>query len=524
MNSWSDRTKALVLFGLTLLVYGFGINRDFIFDDLVYISQNPLLGRPDALRLFWFTADTFNYYPLFWSLLHLQWLAWGDHPLGYHAVTLLVHGVNVILLWRILRACRVGGAGWIAALFAVHPVNVQTIAWAAEQKNTWSFLFMALAFIAFIKHAEKDDWRCYGISFVCFLAALACKTSTVCLPIFLAIYYGFRRETGARRILLRLFPFFIGGIAAGITTMWFEQHRVGAKSLIGTLNLWQRMEAAGAAFWFYLEKAIVPIDLTPMYRGWADTTVATHTVIPGLLLVLLLAACALSWRRISAPVALGITYYALMLLPLLGVFDTNYFIYSQIADHWQYHALPGLLVALVSAARSLRERIPLFARYSKLAGVLVVAITALLASAHFAHFENARTLWTYVIKQNPDAWIAWYNLGNDHFDNHEYSEAIAAYHESIRLRPGYYQSNFNLANTLAAANRFGEADRAYLEAEKISPTDSDAFVNRAVLHLRMGRNDEAVQELRHALELQPHKASAEANLARIERNLSLSPR
>jgi len=216
---------------------------------------------------------------------------------------------------------------------------------------------------------------------------------------------------------------------------------------------------------------------------------------------------------------LGIAYYALMLLPLLGVFDTNYFVYSQIADHWQYHALPGLLIALVSCARSVAQGAGLL-RYSNLAGTLVVAIAAVLASAHFAHFENARALWTYVTKHNPDAWIAWYNLGNDYADKHEYPQAIVAYRESIRVKPDYHRSHFNLANALAAANRFDEADRAYLEAEKILPTDSDTFVNRAVLHLRMGRNDEALQGLRHALELQPHKASAEANLAKIYRNLS----
>src|SRR5207302_8529093 len=127
-------------------------------------------------------------------------------------------------------------------------------------------------------------------------------------------------------------------------------------------------------------------------------------------------------------------YYALMLLPLLGVFDTNYFAYSLVADHWQYHALPGLLVAAVTAVRRLAQPSILLVRYRNVAGALTIGGAALLASAHFAHFEDARTLWTYVVERNPGAWIEWYNLGNAHADKHEYSEAIAAYRQSIRTR------------------------------------------------------------------------------------------
>ncbi|MDP9291396.1 MAG: tetratricopeptide repeat protein [Verrucomicrobiota bacterium] len=514
MKYWNDWTKTFVLFVLALLIYGFGIGRDFVFDDIVYISQNPLLRREDAFRTYWFSSEAFNYYPLFWSLLRLQWLAWGDHSLGYHLVSLLLHGLNAVLVWKIGRAWRLPGAWWVAALFAVHPVNVQTVAWAAEQKNTWSFLFMALALLAFIKHARDNDSLSYGLSLLCFLAALACKSSIVCLPIFLAIYYGLRRERNSLPLLRRLIPFFIAGVAAGMTTMWFEQNRVHAKSLMSALSLWGRMDAAGAAFWFYLEKALLPIHLTPMYRGWVDTTAASHNALPGIFLILLIAGCALTWRRIGAPVALGVTYYALMMLPLLGIFDTNYFSYSQIADHWQYHALPGLLVAVVSVARHFGSR--LTSGSAVAAGTFSVLGLAALASAHFAHFEDARTLWRYVVEQNPDAWIAWYNLGNDYSDKREYPEAITAYYESIRVKPDYAQSYFNLANAFAATNQLQEADHAFLEARKISPADPDGYVNRGVTLMRMGRENEASAEFSHALELEPGKRSAQINLARLK--------
>ncbi|MEP7014739.1 MAG: tetratricopeptide repeat protein [Verrucomicrobiota bacterium] len=515
MKHWSDRTKGCVLFGLALLIYGFGVSRGFVFDDLMYISENPLLRRADAFRIYWFTSEAFNYYPLFWSLLRLQWLLWGDHPLGYHLVSLLVHCVNAVLVWRIGRAWGLPGAWWVAALFAVHPVNVQTIAWAAEQKNTWSFLFLALAVLAFIRHAENKDWLTYTFSLLCFLAALACKTSTVALPVFLALCYCIPWQKESRTWLIRLFPFFIASLAAGLTTMWFEHHRAGGLSLMSTLSLWQRMEAAGAAFWFYLLKAIGPIHLTPFYQGWVDTTAATHTLVPGALLVLLLSICAMTWRRIGAPVALGITYYALMMFPLLGIFDTNYFIYSRIADHWQYHALPGVLVAVVAVADKLGKHWPRLTANANALGVAAVLAVAWLASAHFAHFEDARTLWTYAVMRNPDAWIGWYNLGTEDAHENSHVEAVAAYRESIRIKSDYQPAHFNLGQSLAALGQLEAADRAFLDADAILPNDPDEQVNRAVVQLRLGREEEAVKGFTRALELEPGKISAEVNLITI---------
>ncbi|MDR3403102.1 MAG: tetratricopeptide repeat protein [Chthoniobacter sp.] len=515
MKYWNDKTRALLLFALAFLIYGFGIGRGFDFDDVVYIAENPLLRRPDAFHAYWFTSEAFNYYPLFWSLLRVQYLLWGVHPLGYHLVNLCMHSVNAVLVWRIAREWRLPGAWWIAALFAVHPVNAQTVAWAAEQKNTWSFFFMALSLLAFIRQMRDGGGWQYALSLLWFAAALACKTSTVFLPVFLAICYGFRGGKVSFPAFLRLAPYYALGLAAGLTTVWFEKHRVAAKSLLGTLSLWQRMEISGATFWLYLEKALIPINLTPMYHGWVDTSAATHTALPGLLLVALLVTCALLWRRIGAPISLGIIYYALMLLPLLGIFDTNYFAYSLVADHWQYHALPGIIAAVVAALDRLAQRWPRLAAYPQAAGSVAVLGVAALASAHFAHFEDARSLWTYVVAQNPDAWIGWYNLGNVFADDHQPADAAAAYLRSIRVKADYFQSHYNLANSLSKQGQIEEAEREYLAAEKIRADDPDLHNNRAVALMRLGREDDAVTEFSRALELDSGEISAHVNLIAI---------
>jgi protein O-mannosyl-transferase len=498
----SARLKALGLLVLALLIYGFDLGRGLYFDDAVYITDNALLRRDDALRAFWFSTEAFNYYPVFWTLLRAQWLLWGDAPAGYHAVNLLVHAANALLVWRIALAWRLPGAWWIAALFAVHPVNVQTLAWAAEQKNTWSFLFMALAVLAFTAHTRGGGWRSYGGSLLCFAAALGCKTSVVALPIFLAL-------CSPRARWLRLVPFLALSLAAGVTTLWFERHHVAVHSAVATLDFWPRAEAAAAALWFYAGKVIAPVGLTPFYAGWVDTTAAAHTIAPLALLLGIGCGCASLWRRLGAPITLGLAYYALLMSPLLGVFDGSYFVFSRIADHWQYHALPGLLVAVVAAL----YRWP---RLHPLAPVSILALAGL-SSAHLAHFEDDRALWTHAVSENRDAWIAWYNLGNLHAEAREHSEAIAAYRETLRARPGYYRAAFNLANTLGAAGRWAEAERAWLAAREIAPDDPDAAVNRAVALLHLGREAEAVAGFERALALEPGKKSALANLARLQK-------
>lgn len=516
MKYWNDKTRTLLLFALAFLIYGFGIGRGFDFDDPLYISRNPLLSKPGAFYDFWFTSEAYNYYPLFWTLLRAQWLLWGTNPIGYHLVNLLMHSVNAVLVWRIAREWRLPGAWWVAALFAVHPINVQTLAWAAEQKNTWSFFFMALSLLAFIRSRREEDFGQYLLSLLSFAAALACKTSTVFLPVFLAICYGFRWEKRTLAVWLRLAPFYALGLAAGITTMWFEKHRVDAKSLLSTFSLWQRLEISGATFWFYLGKALFPVGLTPMYRGWVDTTATTHTALPGILLVAALLICALCWRRIGAPIALGFIYYALMLFPLLGVFDTNYFTLSLIADHWQYHALPGILVAVVAALQQVAQRWPRLAAYPNAVGAAAVIGLAALSSAHFALFENPSTLWTYVVKKNPEAWEAWYNLGHLFTDGHEPEKAIYAYRRSTALYPHYFASHYNLGTLLLEKGAVAEAEQEFFAAGKVNPDDPGVHNNHAVTLLVLHRDADAMAEFVRTLELDPSLVPPRVNLIALQ--------
>jgi len=505
--------KTLVLIALPFIIYGFNLHRKFMFDDVRYIAEDPLLRSPDALRLFWFTSQSINCYPLFWTLLRFQWFCWGDQPFGYFAVNLVVHAVNGVLLWRVLEGWKVPGAWLVGALFVVHPVNVPTVAWAAEQKNTWSFFFMALTALAFTRYAEHGRRWHGSLTVIGFLAALACKTSCVGFSVFL-LAFGWRRYPKLRQRLIPLLALLLAAaIAAGLTTVWFERHRVGVCTEMASLSLAQRSKAAGAAIWFYLEKAVAPVGLTPVYPGWTVADAAKRTAIPGLLFLAVLACGVRWWRELGAEVVLGLLYYTLMLLPLLGIFDTNYFAYCQIADHWQYHALPGVLVALTSIGVRLSKMKRFGALpVAQIASVPAIAVAAVLASAHFKHFENEFSFWSYVISRNPAAYLAWNNLAAAFGADGRWDVAVRYYRRAAQIA-GTFQFRLDLAKACALSGNWIEAEQLYRDEERSHRWNVSVLNSHALALLHLNRQAEAFSEFQTVATVQPLNPIANAYLA-----------
>ena len=375
----SDWFFCLILAAVTILAYNPAWHGQLLWDDDNCTTPRELRSV-EGLRRIWFQPRaTAQYYPLLYTSYWVQQRLWGDSPTGYHLINLLLHIGCVVLVLKILRFLRIPGAELAAIIFALHPVNVETVAWIAERKNMLSGLFGLAATLFYLKFDESRDLevpsrdsstsfhsarndkthrskRTYVLAIGLFLLGLLSKTAIVTLPLaWLVILWWKRGAISWRRDVLPSIPFFFLSAAAGSVTRWFENIGIGYKTRILDLSLLDRCLIAGRAFWFQLGKLFWPSNLTFVYPRWdINAEVWWQYLFPiGVLALLVLLWTLRRWSR--APLA-SVLFYILLLLPSLGFLNIYFFIYSFVADHWQYLACLGIITPCASGITLLAGR------------------------------------------------------------------------------------------------------------------------------------------------------------------------
>ena len=316
-----------------------------------------------------------NYWPLTYTAYWLQFHLWGLHQLGFHLVNLALHALAALLVWRVLVRLKVPGALFAAAIFALHPVNVETAAWIAHLKDILS-LVLALVSMLFYLDSERyaSRWR-YGLAIATFLLSTLAKGTAVTLPIVLLACAWWQRGRIGWRDLLRVLPYFlIGAVMSGIE-VWTQQS-VGHGDVVRTDGFFSRLAVAGCALWFYLGKVILPLNLCPIYPRWAIDEQSVLAYLPGVMWLIVLGVAWWKRRTWGRPVVMLMICYAALLLPILGFVNIYFMRYSLVSDHWQYIAtiVPCAVFAGVTttAARRLLIRPAAIAVAISLAGVLGV--------------------------------------------------------------------------------------------------------------------------------------------------------
>ena len=260
------QAAAIVL--LMFMVYASAIGGGFIWDDDSYVTQNPLLTSPHGLLEIWTTAKSPQYYPLVFTTFWAEYRLWGLHPAGYHTVNVILHAINSVLLFFLLRRLEVPGAWMIGAVFAVHPVHVESVAWITERKNVLSALFYLLSIGCYLEYESKHRRGWYAGAFGLFILALTSKTVVATLPIALLLIRYWKGWRIGRRELLELLPFLLAGAFMGMLTKWYEVHRVGAEGPEWDLSMAERLLIAGRALVFYAAKLTWPANLSFNYPRW----------------------------------------------------------------------------------------------------------------------------------------------------------------------------------------------------------------------------------------------------------------
>lgn len=482
-----DLLAGLVIVLAAVLVYMPAMTGDFIWDDQVFLTRNPLIQAPDGIFRFWFTLEPTDYFPLTSSLLWFEWRLFGETAAGYHVSNILLHGANAVLFWLVLRSLGIAGA-WMAGLvFAVHPVNVSTAAWITEHKNTVSTLFYLSALLAYLdsdfsrkpavdgtelwRLRPGADRRMFRTSVWLFLLALLSKTSTVMLPLILLGCTWWRHGRIRRRDIYSTVPFFVLSLLLGLVTVWFQYTNAIAGEVTRTDGPASRLAVAARAVWFYLSKAFSPFDLSFIYTRWPLPAEGASAFGYAAVLAVLFG---LGWYfRVTWGRALlfGLGYFVFSLLPVLGFLNIYFMQFSLVADHWQYLAIMGPVALATGGAHHLlgKARLP---RWSvALVSAAVVSVLAGLSWQRAALFANEEALWRDTISKNSTAWMPHNNLGAALLRKGDYAGAVYHFSEAIRLKPDYWVAHYNAGNACLAWGRPEEAIFHYSRSIELRSED-----------------------------------------------------
>jgi protein O-mannosyl-transferase len=503
----------VVFLAAVILVYQPVWRGGFIFDDDVHLLNNPVL-QPGGLLKTWVPGTYLYYWPLTSTAFRLEFDIWGLNPVGFHIVNIALHAISALLVWRVLLHLKIPGAMFAAALFAIHPVNVESVAWISQLKNILSLLFGLLSVLLYLR-SEAREKRCYMVLSVgAFLLSTLAKGMLLTLPVVLLACAWWQRGRIGRKDLLRVLPFvLIGAIMVGVE-IWGQRLAGAEESVVRSDSLMSRAAVAGCAVWFYLWKVIWPIKLSFVYPRWSIDERNVLSYLPGVLLVIILA---LGWwmrRSWGRHVVMLMVCYVGLLLPALGFVNIAYMEMSLVADHWQYAAMivPCAIFAAVMATLGR----PLWRRPAGYA--LCLALLAVLGGLTWQQsrrYADEEMLYRTTIAENPDCWVAYNNLGCALVDRNQVNEAIAQYRKALELKPDFFEPHLNLGNVLVVRGHVDEAIAQYKKALEIKPNHANAHNNLGLALANCGQVDEAIAHYQKALNIKPGFAEVHNNLGLV---------
>ena len=471
----------------------------FVWDDVLIFRSEVITTWPGIWDA-WFSPGSINneahYWPIVYTTFWIEHKLYGADPTGYHAFNVLLHVANSLLLWRVCKRLGVPGAWLIAAVFAVHPLHVESVAWVIERKDVLSGVFYLAAALAWLRFSESpaNRWPWYALSLALFVAGMLSKSMVVTLPAALLIVQWWKNGRVTSEDLKRLAPFFVIGlaIAAADSALAASLERIHIE-----YSLVERPFIAARALWWYAAKLAWPLDLEVIYPLW-DISVADP--IAWLYLVGAVALAAALWllrERIGRGPLAGALFFAVTLSPILGFVDYGYMQFSLVADRYQYLAAAGLIAVAVGAAAYGVSRLPdergLYQKGALVAAVALLAVFTALSWRHADIYRDQVTFFSYVVSQNPQGRDANLNLASGLMEQRRPEEALKHYQIAVEQRPDHHKPHYGEALALGELGRLEEAEAAYMRALEIRPDHEGSAVLLSELYLDQTRYEEALK-------------------------------
>lgn len=498
----ADWIPGLLLFVAVVIAYLPIWRAGFIWDDDLYVLGNPVVVGPLGFKEIW-TTQAADICPLTITTFWAEYKLWGLSPLGFHLVNVFLHAGSGVVLWRVLLSLRVPGAILGAALWALHPVLVESVAWIAELKNTQATFFYLLSILFFTRWIGKGSAatsnRDYILTLVFAVMAIASKSSTVILPLVLALCAWWMERRWNPRTLLRIAPILVISGAATLLSMWTQ----GAHDPQWIRPFPDRFAAAGDAVWFYLGKLIWPWPLVTVYTKWHIDAGQLASFLPLLGVILLLAL--LWWKRDAwgRHWFFAFAYFLVALLPVLGLVEHYFLRFSFVADHFQNLACMGPL-ALLGA---------LLARWQISIGAGIVLILAVLTCLQTRYYETEEKIWIHTLAYNPECAVGYGNLGSIQLDRGELDPAGENLRKALAIMPGMVVINFNMGRLLLRQGQVEDAITHFKKAIDVHPLFAEGHYLLGIALDEKGDAQGAFDQFKRTLELKPGYIPAQNNLA-----------
>lgn len=501
---------------LTFVAYLPTLHCGFIWDDDLYVTQNPMLTDAHGLREIWFSDHTQSqYFPLVYTTFRFERALWGLNPFGYHLANVLLHGINAVLVWMVLKRLFAPGAWLAAVIFALHPVEVETVAWVAELKNLESFLFYLLALFAWMKFTEPASlppWRYYSLALAFFVLALFAKTTACTLPAAMVLILWLRGQRLDAARVIQILPFLSIGMVMGLLTVWWEKHLGDYDQSFGLAFSWpQRLLIAARALWFYAGKLVWPVHLTIIYPQWDINAARPEQYIP---VAACIAVAIVLWvwrKKIGRGAIAGVVFFVAALSPLLGFIVEGSFHYTYVADHYQYNASIGLIAIFAALAWRCLAHTPAWLPFQ--AGLLLILGT--LTWRQCAPYHDLEALWRDTLAKNPSSWMAHHNLGVVLFEQGRLDDALEQYQQAVALYPQGDAEQSDLGTALLEKGLYPEAIQHLKAALAINPKLFQAQNSLGLAYDKTGNYDQAILCYREALQLDPHALGTFLNLGSV---------